>query len=235
MVRIALVDDDRHVVGQLTRYINEYYNGDQNAYKLSVFSDGMDLITGYRPVYDLIFMDISMEKLDGLRSAKRLRETDEKVIIVFITSLAKYAVRGYEVNALDFMIKPVVYEHFALDMKKAERILKRYSNRNIVINYEGGIRVLNADDIYYVEVYDHWLVYHLEETSYKVRGSMLKLREQIQSDAFQLCSRCYLVNLRYVTALKGNVLTVGRYTLQVSRTRKKDFISALTDYLGGSY
>ena len=59
----------------------------------------MDLITGYRPVYDLIFMDISMEKLDGLRSAKRLRETDEKVIIVFITSLAKYAVRGYEVNA----------------------------------------------------------------------------------------------------------------------------------------
>ena len=52
---------------------------------------------------------------------------------------------------------------------------------------------------------------------------MLKLREQIQSDAFQLCSRCYLVNLRYVTALKGNVLTVGRYTLQVSRTRKKRF------------
>lgn len=235
MIHIALVDDDKKIIVQLKRYIERYYENTAEDYKITAFSDGMDLLTGYRPVYDLIFIDINMSKLDGLRTARRLREADESVILIFITNLAKYAVRGYEVNALDFMIKPLKYEHFSANMKKAEKVLGRYASSNIVINMDGEIRVLVTTDIYYVEVYDHWLIYYLKDTSYKVRGSMTKLKEQIHTDAFQMCNRCYLVNLKHVRAISGDTLTVGEYRLRISRTRKKEFITALTDYLGGSY
>lgn len=235
MIHIALVDDDHKIIEQLKRYIGRYYDNNTENYKITVFLDGMDLLTNYRPVYDLIFMDIHMSKLDGLRTARRLREADENVLLVFITNLAKYAVRGYEVNALDFMVKPLKYEHFSMNMKKAEGILKKYTGSNIVININGEFHVLSTTDIYYVEVNDHWLIYCLRDRSYKVRGSMKKLQEQIKTDDFQMCNRCYLVNMKHVKSIKGDMVTVGEYQLKISRARKKEFTAALTDYFGGNY
>lgn len=234
-MKIAIVDDEARVVSQVETYIDTYYGHQQDQYQISRFHNGRDLLSGYHSVYDIIFLDIQMEPLDGLRTAQLIREQDAHVIIIFMTSLAKYAIRGYEVDALSFMVKPFGYGQFAINMKKAETALKRYSRANLLLNMDGNVKAVHVHDIYYVEVYDHWLIYYLESESYKVRGSIKGLMEQLGEESFVLCNRCYLVNLRYVQELKGEELKLGRYTLKVSRSRKKDLIAALTDYIGGSY
>lgn len=233
-MRIALVDDEEDVLIDAKAYIARYFHGNGEDYSVSCFRDGLDILSGYSPAkYDIIFLDIDMPYIDGMKTARKIREMDEQVILVFMTNLARYAVRGYEVGALSFLVKPFSYGNFAVTLKRAEGILKKYGGNRVLLSSEEGIKVIDSQDIYYVEVYDHWLIYHLDETSIKVRGSMKKLQEQLNCLCFHLCNRCYLVNLRHVTAIKGDMLQVGPYSLKISRSKKKSFTAALTDYFGG--
>lgn len=235
MIRIALVDDDQNMIEEAESYIKKYYQEDTEKYQISRFPDGRNLISGYRPVYDIIFLDIQMADLDGMKTARKIRDMDQNVILVFMTNLAKYAVRGYEVDALSFMVKPFGYGQFSVNLQKAEHLLNRIQCNRLVLHLDGDLKVLNRDEIYYVEVYDHWLIYYMEDSFYKVRGSMKKLQEQLDESVFVMCNRCYLVNLRYVKAIEGDNLFLGKYILKISRSRKKLFIEALTRYIGGSY
>ena len=235
MINIAIVDDDEQILQQLKSYVCRYFADRPDSYTLHPFHDGIALVTGYRPIWHIIFLDIEMNGLDGMATAKKIREIDSHVVIVFITNLAKYAVRGYEVNALSFIIKPLKFGQFNVAMKKAEAVIKRRNDSSIVLNMNGDIRVLRTEEICYVEAYDHWLIYYTEDASYKCRGAMVKLMEQVPADSFQLCHRCYLVNLRYVSALSGNVLNIGPYSLTVSRSRRTEFVHALTEYFGRKY
>ena len=107
MARIAIVEDDAECREQLREYVEHY--GQENREELEVlcFSDGAELVEGYRPVYDLLLLDIEMPNLDGMTAARRIRQVDSDVLIVFITNMAKYAISGYEVEAPGFMLKPV--------------------------------------------------------------------------------------------------------------------------------
>lgn len=234
-MRIAIVDDDSCLLDKVEDYIDTYFRHQSDRYQISRFTDGKDFLTFCHSAFDIIFLDIQLGNTDGFRIAQWIRSQDEHVIIIFMTSLAKYAVRGYEVDALSFMVKPFGYGQFALTMKKAETSLERYSRGSLMLNMDGDVKIVRICDIYYIEVFDHWLVYYLENESYRTRGSIRKLQEQLNGESFALCNRCYLVNLHYVRELKGEELSLGRYTLKIGRTRKKEFLTALADYIGGSY
>ena len=234
-MKIAIVDDDSCLLDKVEGFIDTYFGQQRDRYQVHRFTDGRAFLSCCQSAFDVILLDIQMADVDGFRIAQRIRERDEHVIIIFMTSLAKYAIRGYEVDALSFMVKPFGYGQFALTMKKAEAALKRYSRGSLMLNMDGDAKIIRVHDIYYIEVFDHWLIYYLEDESYKVRGTIRKLQEQLRGESFALCNRCYLVNLRYVRELKGEELSLGRYTLKVGRTRKKEFLAALADYIGGSY
>ena len=94
MIRIALVEDEAEVRAQLQGYVQRHTRQYGTEFAVMEFADGMELLDDYRPVYDILFLDVEMKHLDGMETARRVRELDKDVIIVFITNMAQYAIGG---------------------------------------------------------------------------------------------------------------------------------------------
>ena len=125
MIRIALVEDEAEVRAQLQGYVQRHTRQYGTEFAVTEFADGMELLDDYRPVYDVLFLDVEMKHLDGMETARRVRELDKDVIIVFITNMPQYAIGGYAVGALDYVLKPVPFFAFSQQLRKAEEQLRR--------------------------------------------------------------------------------------------------------------
>ena len=177
-------------------------------------------------------MDIELPDRDGMETAKALRQTNASTIIVFVTNLAQFAVDGYLVDALDYIVKPVSYGGFKLRM---ERVLKRYNatrrNEKIFVKTDDGSAVLFVNDVRYVEVINHKVVYHTTSGKVESKDSLASVAKETEKFGFILCNRCYLVNLRHVRAVGADTVTVGDEKLLVSRAKRKELVRALAEYL----
>ena len=104
MIRIAIVEDEQLFREKILRYLHRYEEKNKQSFSIKTFENGMQFLTDYRPEYDIIFMDIEMPYLSGMETAKRIRKVDSRTAIAFITNMANYAVQGYEVEAIDFIV-----------------------------------------------------------------------------------------------------------------------------------
>ena len=233
MYRIAIVDDENSAAealeGQIRRYAGEA-GADVETVR---YESAMAFLSNYQANFDIVFMDIEMPYLNGMEGAAKLREIDRTTLLIFATNLGHMAVQGYTVEAFDFIIKPVRYELLRMKLERAFRRLERERVRNVSFNSDGARLVMPADQIRYVEVADHRLVFHTESGDYPAYGTMAKLRGQLEPLGFFLCNNCYLVNLRFVRRVEKFTVTVGEDALQISRPRRKAFLQALNDYIGG--
>ena len=234
MRSIAIVEDDDKAASELAEQLNKYAQETGAEYRIVRFADAISFLTGYTAEYDIVFMDIEMPDLDGMSAAKKLRETDPDVILVFVTNMAQYAVEGYEVAAMDFMVKPVRYDNLRLKLERAERRLESKGTDRFIVRGKSGPVVVSIPDIRYVEVRDHMLTFYTKDGATKVTGSLKSLEKRLEGRDFSRANSCYLVNLKYVTGVDDGMVTVGGYTLPVSRARRKPFMRDLADYLGGS-
>ena len=107
MLRIATVEDDANDLEALRTHLSRYEKENGLKFQVTEFRDGEDIVTDYSADYDLILMDIEMAFLNGMKAAEKIRELDKDVIIIFITNMPQYAIQGYKVNALDYMLKPI--------------------------------------------------------------------------------------------------------------------------------
>lgn len=232
MFRIAIAEDEPACAQQLREYIDRYAREHGLETAVTWFSDGMELVEEYAPVWDILFLDIQMEHLDGMETARRIRRQDPDVTIVFITNLARYAIQGYEVDASDFILKPLEYDRFRARMDKLTTRLSRRPEAFVVLPLaEQKIRVA-VEDILYAEVVDHDLQVVTTRQRYLMRCSLQEMERMVEGQGFSRCNRCYLVNLRRVSGVERDAVRVGEYTLPISRPRKKQFLQELSDCLG---
>lgn len=233
MTRIAIVEDEAAVREQLAGYVQRYTRQYGTPFEVTEFADGMEILEDYRPQFDIIFLDVEMKYLDGMETARRIRERDGGVLIVFITNMAQYAIRGYAVGALDYVLKPVPYFAFSQQLQKAEEQLRRRTRHYLAVPVEGGLRRLDTSRIYYIESEGHRVHFYTEEGDFAAPGALKALEEKLADRPFARCNSGYLVNLAQVQAVQQNTVEVGPYELQVSRPKRKSFLAALTDYIGG--
>ena len=113
MIRIAIVEDDELYIDQLRQYLKDFQEEIDEIFEVKIYRDGDGITSDYKAQYDLILMDIQMRFVDGMTAAEEIRKMDSEVIIIFITNMAQYAIRGYEVGALDYILKPVTYFAFS--------------------------------------------------------------------------------------------------------------------------
>ena len=233
MIRVAIVEDEAEIREQLMGYVQRYTRQYGTAFEVKTFADGLEILEDYRPAYDLILLDIEMKHLDGMETARRIRELDPDVMLVFITNMAQYAIKGYAVGALDYVLKPVPYFAFSQQLQKVEEQLRRRTRHYLAVPVEGGLRRLDTSCIYYIESEGHRVHFYTEEGDFAAPGALKALEEKLADRPFARCNSGYLVNLAQVQAVQQNTVEVGPYELQVSRPKRKSFLAALTDYIGG--
>lgn len=233
MIRIAVVEDDKNeanlMESNLIRYFSERNMDGQ--YSIKRFPDAVDFITFYRAEYDVIFMDIDLPDLNGMEAAHKLREKDATVILVFVTNLRQFAVEGYAVNALDFVVKPVLYSGFETLMNRVLRNIACRADDNIIIRSANGITRVPVKDLLYIEVENHKLLYHLTDGKTVSVWGTLKNVEGVPERQFARCNSGYLVNLQYVKKVEDEFIYIGDDRLIVSRAKRKNFLIALAGYL----
>lgn len=233
MFRIAIVEDDKAYQRQLKCYCEKYAEESKEELQVSIFSDGDEILDNYSANYDVIFMDIQMRLTDGMTTAKEIRKHDTHVIIIFVTNMGQYAIKGYEVGALGYVMKPLSYFVFSQELFKALKSIKSDTSHRIVLRQEDGIKVIDTRDIIYVESDNHVLTIHTDTGDYKMRGAMKEMEARLAVDHFARCNNSFLVNLKYVQGIGQNDVDVNGEMLPISRPRKKDFVETLTNYLGG--
>lgn len=233
MITIALVDDDDADAEVTASMIDRYFDGDASRYAVTRFADGDSLLRDYKASFDLMFLDVEMPGTDGVTVARRLRVVDDQTVLVFTTKMAQYAVEGYDVDAIGYLLKPLNYYAFAIKMRKAEDIVARRRSVTVPLTVGSETVFVPSADIRYVEVLDHALLYHTGEGIRKVWASLKDAAETLEPVGFVPVSRYCLVNLEWVRAVHGDDVDVDGERVRVSRSRRKSLMQALAAYHGG--
>lgn len=225
MYRIAIVEDQASDAKRLTAALEQYAQAHGLQFSVTWIHHASEFLDHYRRQYEIVFMDIRMPGIDGMQAAHELREMDQAVVLVFLTSLAQYAVESYEVEATDYILKPITGA--ALELK-LPRILGRccVDESEVVIQSEGTTRKLRPSELHYIEIYDHHIQYVTAGGVIRAYGTLKEIEGTLPSGFFRVNNQT-IVNLRFVTRVDSSDATVAGRAFPISRGRRKEFLSAL--------
>ena len=235
-MKIAIVDDEQLQRDTIQDYIHRYSTENGVAADVIQHSSGEELLRTFEDQYDVIIFDVDMPGRSGLDIAKEIRERGSDAVILFITNMAQYAINGYEVDAVDYVIKPIGYYDFAMKFSKAAKRVRKNDSKLIALECVDGMRSVMISKIIYVEIMGHYLVYHDKENDFKVRGSMAEHSSELLAYGFVRIHKSYLVNLKYLDNLKANEAVLrgkANIVLPIGRAYKESRIKAYLDYLKG--
>ena len=230
-IHIAIVEDEEAYVQQLLEFVERFRESKGYAMTTRIFRDGEDIIEDYQCEYDIILMDIQMRFMDGMTAARRIREMDSKVVLLFITNMSGYAIQGYEVQALDYVLKPLSYPMFEKKLERALDYVDRSNRHFLILSGRDGVVKLDASTIYYIEARSHQMDYHTKQEILSARGKLDELETELCTHGFFRINRGYLVNLYHITAVKDDCCVVKGQLLPISRKRKSELMERLMQVL----
>ncbi len=237
MIKIAIVEDDVVCLNELKSFFARY-SVEMNC---SISVDGFDtadtFLTKYENgIYQMVFMDIEMPGTDGMEAAKILRQKDGDVLLFFVTNLSQYAVESYEVQAFNFMVKPITYNNFYMKMDRAIQRIKNDAYTKVTVSVKKNDKfvdmIIPISDIRYVEVYNHSIIYHTTKGDFMAHGESMKtIAAKLESCGFFMCDQSYLINLKYITAVDKDDVYIDSDVIKISRRKRNEFLSAVTQYI----
>lgn len=235
MYRALIVEDDAAAADTLRLHLARFGSEHGVTFSTQTLTSAVELLDGHHTA-DILFLDIGLPGINGMEAAAILRERDQVTPIIFVTDLAQYAVCGYSVDALDFMVKPVGYEDFALRMGRALRVMARNEGASVTIPTADGLRVVAERDIVYVEILRHDLYWHIagEKDPLRMRGSLTAAAQQLGTKHFCRVSASHLINMGQVSLVRTNSVVMSDGTeIAFTRSRKKEALEALARFVGG--
>lgn len=232
-MKAAIIDDEVRDQDRLAECFKRIRAELKEPMEVQKFLSGEEFLRAKDDSFDLICLDIDMKGKNGIQIAKEIRKNNTQVFIIFITNMAQMAIRGYEVQAFDFILKPVNYFSFSMKIKNLANLVNSRKTKKIIITTENGMRRITTDELLYVEVNGHYLYYHTGNEVLKKKMTMKDAEKELEQYSFCRCNNCYLVNLKYVECVERDDVNVGGVWLKISRPRKKEFLQALANYMGG--
>ena len=152
---------------------------------------------------------------------------------MFITNMTSYAIRGYQVDALDYVLKPVSYFAFSQKLDRALGRVKKEDSNIISIEISSGVKKLDIDNIFYIESQGHNLNFYTSAGEFTIRAKLSDFEQQLAPYNFFRSNKGYIVNLKYVDGVENGACIIAGKQLLISRARKNDFMTALTEYMAG--
>lgn len=231
MYKISIVEDSKKDMAAIRNYINTYFHDINEPYELFEYYDVETFLNTYSCDSDIVFMDIELPGMNGMRGAAKLREIDKSCILIFVTNMIQYAISGYEVEAFDYIVKPITYKVLLTKLKRVFNHIDQNRNDYIYLREDGRIKKISFKDIIYVEIQLHSLMYHLIGKTINTSGTLNNVEKQLNGKNFVRCNSCYIVNMRYVKEVRIDSIVMDDGTeLSVSRRKKKEFLEAYSAY-----
>lgn len=233
MIHIAICDDEKEFAAYLSGLINRYAADTGEEIKVSLYYDGMELTERYDPSIDLIFLDIQMRLLDGLHTAGHIRKLDEKVGIIFLTTLTQYGLEGYQYQAANYIIKPIKYVRLKAELDQWLKKHRKEDNPSIVVSNDTGKYKIFLNSLRYVETFNRNLLLHTEQENIICYKSMKELEGILSRQGFVRCHSSYLVNLYYVKGVrKLEIELITGEKIPISQPKRKEFMEQIAGYWG---
>ena len=230
---VAIVEDDDAEYAEIKLALDKFGAENDVTFVSDRYDNADVMLSVYKPVYDIVFMDIGLPGTDGFEASKKLREADKNVLLIFVTSMSRFAVSGYEVDAFDFIVKPIAYGNFKLKLMRSLQRLSSSRDSRIKVQAADGLRIVSVSSIKYVEVMNRSIIYHTTDGDINSYGSLKNVEATLPAKQFAKCNSCYLVNLDFVSSVRDYTVTVGDEKLSVSHSKKKEFLQALGAFMEG--
>lgn len=232
MIRIAIVEDEVHYQEQLAAFLQRFEQERGEHIEIATYADGDEFVEDYKAQFDIILMDVQMRFMDGMAAAEEIRKMDSEVVIMFITNMAQYAIKGYEVDALDYILKPISYFQFSQRLNRAIERMKRREEHYLTIKVKGGVKRFRISDIYYIESQGHKLIFVMKTEEVETFGTMKEMEELLAEHPFFRGNKGYFINLEHVEGMDDIFAVVKGKRLLISRPKRKAFMEALSNYWG---
>lgn len=231
MIRISVIDDEHEEALGIQRMLRQALDARHESAEIAVYTSAQAFLQTYTSGQsDIIFLDIQMPEMDGMTCAQRIRQADPGVILIFVTSMVQYAVQGYQVEAMDYIVKPVspnLLEH------SLHRALKRLGRKKtITIRSADGLCSMDAEELLYAEAVNHRVILHTKAEEISCAQTLSAMEDQLKGSGFFRCHAAFLVNLKHVQHVEGNDLRLAGALIPISKHRRKEFLQALTAYWG---
>ncbi len=235
--RIAVVENEETRADELIALTKRYENEKGAFFQHQWFSNGYDFFESDMDSFDVVFMDIDMPGINGMDTAIMMRERGIDVMLVFVTNLPQYAIDGYKVNALDFILKPITYADFYMVMDKVNRNLNSDETSYFLLNVAGSSMKFYNHEIEYIDMKGHDVVIHKTDgNDISFRGSLKSIEKELDKRIFYRCNGGQLVNLSRVKSFDSqNIVLESGVRIPVSRSHKKDVLRRLNEYYSHSF
>lgn len=225
-----MVDDEIESMQDVVKMISDFFEKRNEEFQINTYSNSLEFLSRYKGQFDLIIIDIAMPGINGLEMSKKIREVDSAVNMVFLTTMKQFAINGYEVSAVGFIVKPVTEYSLALTMNRVLAKLQNKASRKLVINLRQGVTVVSTDELRYIDVCFHHVVYHTADKEIEAYGTLTEAEEKLKGLPFARCNNSTIVNLNHVTKTTNSEVFLGDTQLIISRGKKKDFINAVLKF-----
>ncbi|MBR3767745.1 MAG: response regulator transcription factor [Clostridia bacterium] len=226
MLNIAVCDDEKYICDFLKKSVMDCLAKADLEGNVTVFDDGQPLVDLYREKkanFDIILLDITMKKCDGMTAAKMIRAIDSKVMIVFVTSSAEYVFSGYEVRAFRYILKPELLHGFTGVFKECLDELTKSNEVRFTFQKASETVSLPLRDIIYFESDKRIIIIKSQNEEYSFYGKLDEIEEQLKKQDFVRCHQSFLVNAKKISSVKQSVLTLNNgETIPISKRRAKE-------------
>lgn len=232
MINIGICEDELHYRVNIKDMLGDILSTYSINYKIYEFSSGEELLSNYPKDLDILIMDIQMKIINGMDTARKIREFDQNLEIIFMTSFSEFMQEGYEVKAYRYILKPISERKISRNILPRINEIMKKKNNYLTINVKNYVDRIKIDSIVYIETDRPNILIYTNDNKYTTKMSISKIDKILREHGFFRCHNSYIVNLKLVESMNSNTLKIGEKYIPISKYRVKELKLALTNILG---
>ena len=232
MINIGICEDELHYRVNIKDMLGDILSTYSINYKIYEFSSGEELLSNYPKDLDILIMDIQMKIINGMDTARKIREFDQNLEIIFMTSFSEFMQEGYEVKAYRYILKPISERKISRNILPCINEIMKKKNNYLTINVKNYVDRIKIDSIVYIETDRPNILIYTNDNKYTNKMSISKIDKILREHGFFRCHNSYIVNLKLVESMNSNTLKIGEKYIPISKYRVKELKLALTNILG---